>query len=81
MDKTQDHLVLYTIQECAYILRVNRSTVSRLLKENRIIHLKIGSRKMIRKSDLEAFLDNQIVNIPGGIRSSQGLTVFEGERV
>lgn len=82
MDKTEDNLVLYTIKECADILRVHRSTVSRLLNENQIKHLEIGGRKLIRKPDLEAFLDNQIVDdIPEGICSSRRLTVFEGGRI
>ncbi len=48
-----------TIQEVANILRVHRSTVSRLIKTKKIKSTFIGCRPLIIRSDLCSLFDNQ----------------------
>ena len=76
---TDNNLIFFTIAECASILHVHRSTISRLLKTGQIKHIAVGGRKLIRKSDLLEFLDNQIVNNPQGIRTDPKLMVVGGQ--
>ncbi len=52
---------LLTLQEVAKILRINRSSVSRLLKNRDLSYVQIGSRKLVDESDLILFLDKQKV--------------------
>lgn len=51
---------LYTIQEAARLLRVHRSTLSRLVKAGELRHVSVGSRKLVRHQDLLAFIDSRI---------------------
>jgi excisionase family DNA binding protein len=53
---------LLTLQEVAAILRVNRSSVSRLLKSHDLPYVPVGGRKLICESDLAVFIDNHRVN-------------------
>lgn len=55
-----DDLKLLTMDEVAEILRVHRATVSRLLASGTLSRIEIGSRKLVRESDLRAFIENQI---------------------
>ena len=57
-----DTLRLLTIAEVADQLRVHRSTVSRLLKDGELTHVRIGSRKLIRYQDVCAFIESRIRN-------------------
>ncbi len=61
MSKNIDVKKLLTLQEVAEILRINRSSVSRLLKAKALSYIEIGSRKLIDELDLLMFLDNQKV--------------------
>lgn len=58
-------IVLYTVDETARMLRVHRSTVSRLIKAGDLRHVSVGSRKLVRRQDLLAFIDRQI-GVGGG---------------
>lgn len=53
---------LLTLKEVADILRINRSSVSRLLKSGEIPYIHIGGRKLIEHTDLLLFIDNRKVN-------------------
>ncbi|GAB7078876.1 helix-turn-helix domain-containing protein [Megalodesulfovibrio paquesii] len=53
-----DALTLLTIDETAAILRVHRATVSRLIRSGELPCVLIRSRKLVRRVDLRAFLDN-----------------------
>ena len=59
MEKSPD---LLTLQEVADTLRVNRSSVSRLLKGGDLPYSPVGGRKLVERCDLHAFLDNRKVN-------------------
>lgn len=58
-------IALYTIEETAHMLRVHRSTVSRLLMSGSLPHLCVGKRKLVRHQDLVEFIDRQI-RVGGG---------------
>jgi excisionase family DNA binding protein len=53
---------LLTLQEVAAILRVNRSSVSRLLKGGDLAYIPVGGRKLVCESDLTRFLDKHRVD-------------------
>lgn len=53
-------IALYTIEETAHLLRVHRSTVSRLLKAGELRHICVGTSKRIRRQDLVEFIESQI---------------------
>lgn len=55
-----DDLKLLTMDEVAEILRVHRATVSRLLASGALSRIEVGSRKLVRESDLRAFIESQI---------------------
>jgi len=50
---------ILTINEVAKLLRVHRATISRLMGTGALRHIKIGSRKLILKRDLLAFIENR----------------------
>ncbi len=52
---------LLTLQEVADILRVNRSSVSRLIKGKMLSYIEVGGRKLVAEQDLLAFIDKQRV--------------------
>ena len=52
-------LNFFTIKEVAGVLRVHRSTVSRLINSGALGHIAVGSRKLIPKADLLSFLENR----------------------
>ena len=56
------HFKLLTLQEVASILRVNRSSVSRLLKGGGLAYIPVGGRKLVCESDLARFIDNHRVS-------------------
>lgn len=55
-----DDLRLYTIPETAEVLRVHRSTISRLLSDGELPFVMVRGSKRILESDLRAFIENQI---------------------
>ena len=58
--------LLLNIQETADLLRVHRSTVSRMLDSGELPVVLVRSRKLIRYADVLAFIDNQIGRSKGG---------------
>ena len=58
--------LLLNIQETADILRVHRSTVSRMLDSGELPVILVRSRKLIRYADILEFIDNQIGRNKGG---------------
>lgn len=50
-----------TVEEAADDLRVHRSTISRLMSEGKLPYHLVGSRKLIKRVDLEKFFENQRV--------------------
>lgn len=53
-------LKLLTLEEVARILRVHRSTISRLIASGALPALSIRSCLRVRETDLHRFLDSQI---------------------
>jgi len=62
MERPALHFKLLTLQEVAAILRVNRSSVSRLLKGGGLAYVPVGGRKLVCESDLARFIDNHRVS-------------------
>jgi len=58
--------ILLNIQETADILRVHRSTVSRMLDCGELPSILVRSRKLIRYTDVLEFIENQIGRSKGG---------------
>ncbi|WP_041720172.1 helix-turn-helix domain-containing protein [Pseudodesulfovibrio piezophilus] len=56
----QHRIKLLTIQEAADILRVNRTTISRMISTGELPCVRVRSRKLIREQDLLTFIDSQI---------------------
>jgi excisionase family DNA binding protein len=51
---------ILTIQEVADLLRIHRSTVTRLAKSGEIKSSLIGSRRMFKDIDVWSFFENQV---------------------
>lgn len=56
---SQDSKIL-TVQEVADLLRIHRSTVTRLAKSGEIKSSLIGSRRMFKDVDVWSFFENQV---------------------
>lgn len=52
---------IYTVAEVARYLKISKSKIFYLVAKKQIPHLKIGRNIRIRRSDLEAWLNSQIV--------------------
>ncbi len=52
---------LLTIKEVAKILRINCSSVSRLLKGRMLSYITVGGRKLVAEQDLQTFIEKQRV--------------------
>lgn len=50
---------ILTIQEVADLLRVHRSTITRLAKSGELKSHLLGSRRLFKKEDVYTFFDNQ----------------------
>lgn len=50
----------FTVEESADYLRVSRATVFRLLQTRKIPRVRIGGRTVIRKTDLDSFLERSL---------------------
>ena len=62
MERPVQHFKLLTLQEVAGILRVNRSSVSRLLKGGGLAYIPVGGRKLVCENDLARFIDSHRVS-------------------
>jgi len=58
--------ILLNIKETADILRVHRSTVSRMLDSGELPAILVRSRKLIRYADVLEFIESQIGRSKGG---------------
>ena len=58
-DNKPDSKIL-TVQEVADLLRIHRSTVTRLAKSGEIKSSLIGSRRMFKDIDVWSFFENQV---------------------
>ncbi len=47
----------FTVAEAAHYVRLSQSTIHRMIKSGRIRPARIGSRTLIRRSDVDALLD------------------------
>ncbi|MDL2279796.1 helix-turn-helix domain-containing protein [Desulfovibrio sp. OttesenSCG-928-G11] len=65
MNKNDNFHTLLTLQEVADILRINRSSVSRLLKGGDLPYIRVGGRKLVERNDLHLFLENRKVKSDG----------------
>jgi excisionase family DNA binding protein len=48
--------LVYTVEETAALLKVSRRTVNNLLRRGELVRRKIGSRTIIPRTSIEAFL-------------------------
>jgi excisionase family DNA binding protein len=55
-----EDLKLFTMGETAGLLRVHRTTVSRLVQSGELACCSIGTRKLIRAQDLARFIESRI---------------------
>ena len=53
---------LLTLNEVASILRVNRSSVSRLMKSGALPYIPVGGRKLVCETDLARFFEKHKVS-------------------
>ena len=51
---------ILTIQEVAELLRVHRTTVSRLARTGELKSYVLGSRRLFKESDVLTFFENQL---------------------
>lgn len=51
---------ILTIQEVSDLLRIHRSTVTRLAKSGEIKSYKLGSRRLFKYNDVLSFFENQV---------------------
>ena len=57
--KNYDLIEILTISDVANLLRVHRSTISRLAMSGELKSHLIGSRRLFKKSDVLMFFENQ----------------------
>ena len=57
---TNNLIKILTVQEVADLLRIHRSTVTRLAKSGEIRSYKLGNRRLFRDIDVLAFFENQV---------------------
>jgi excisionase family DNA binding protein len=58
--ETNDLIKILTVQEVADLLRIHRSTVTRLAKSGEIKSYKLGNRRLFKNVDVLAFFENQV---------------------
>ncbi|HYX09431.1 MAG TPA: helix-turn-helix domain-containing protein [Bacteroidales bacterium] len=58
--ETNQLIKILTIQEVADLLRIHRSTVTRLAKSGEIRSYKLGNRRLFKDVDVFAFFENQV---------------------
>jgi excisionase family DNA binding protein len=57
-----NNLDVLTLQEAASLMRVSKMTVYRLTYSRQIPFIRVGSKLLFLKSDIEAFLNKNRVN-------------------
>ena len=56
---------LLTVGEVAQLMRVSNMTVYRLIKSGQLSAIRVGKNYRIRRSDIERYLTERAVNVPG----------------
>lgn len=56
---------LLTVGEVAALMRVSNMTVYRLIKAGQLPAIRVGKNYRIRRQDVEQYLTDRSVNIPG----------------
>lgn len=64
---------LMTLDEVAVALRVKRPTISRLIGGGHLPHLELGSRRLVRQSDLRRFIESRMRGLADGSLIMEGL--------
>ena len=54
-----NELSLFTIEECAEVLRLHRASISRLIKSRELRCVDLGARKLVRRDDLVSFIERR----------------------
>lgn len=52
--------LLYTIDQAVDLTGLSRSSLNRLIKSNRLIAVKVGTRRLIPRQSLQRFVDELI---------------------
>ena len=60
LSQNNQNIKILTIQEVADLLRIHRSTVTRLAKSGEIKSSLIGSRRLFKDIDVWSFFENQV---------------------
>jgi len=55
-----ESLVIHTVSEAVEILRIGRSQFYELMGAGEVRSFKIGSRRLIKHEDLQAFIERQL---------------------
>lgn len=54
--------MLLTVDETVIILKISKATIYRWVHQKKIKHIKLGSRVMFKKEDIEEFIKSKTVN-------------------
>ena len=65
-DNLQGERMAYRVREAADVLAISRSRFYELVAEGRIRILKEGARTLVRRRELERYLDDLETSSPGG---------------
>ena len=57
---------LLTVGEVATLMRVSNMTVYRLIKAGQLAAIRVGKNYRIRRGDVDRYLTERSVNVPGG---------------
>ena len=58
---------LLTVGEVAALMRVSNMTVYRLIKAGQLSAIRVGKNYRIRRTDIDRYLTERSVNIPGDV--------------
>ena len=61
-DYPKDRIDVLTVAEVAELLRVHRSTISRLAKSGELKSYRIGNRRLFKSDDVWKFFENQVAS-------------------
>ncbi len=50
---------LYTVEEVAKLLHLNKETVLRFIREKKIKGIKVGRKCLVKESDLNVYIDSK----------------------
>ena len=58
-DTTDTSKLVYSVDECADLLRIGRSLAWQMVRQGQLGSFKIGHRRLVASEDLEAFIANR----------------------